>query len=49
MTLLVRINHGNSERLTSFDFQGISQLVPEPGTLMLLGVGLLALAGRRRT
>src|SRR5688572_5470269 len=35
MTLLVRINHGNSERLTSLDFSGIAQVlqVPEPATL----------------
>jgi hypothetical protein len=48
MTLLVRINHGNSEQLTSFAFQGVSQLVPEPGTILLLGVGLLGLVLARR-
>ena len=51
MTLLVRINHGNSERLTSLDFSGLARVlqVPEPGTLLLLAAGLFGVAlGRRR-
>lgn len=55
MTLHVRINHANLPNpnnipdLTSFDFRGVAIPVPEPGTILLLGVGLLGLAvGRRR-
>ena len=48
MTLHVRINHGNGERTSSFNFEGVAQLVPEPGTMLLLGAGLAVLALRRR-
>ena len=46
MTLAVRITHGDGVRSTSFDFSG--RLVPEPGTLLLIGAGLLALGLARR-
>lgn len=47
MTLAVRIVHGNAPgTITSFDFEG--QLVPEPGTIMLIGAGLLAIVLIRR-
>lgn len=51
MTLLVRINHGNGDNRTAFDFSGLAatpQLVPEPGTVLLLAIGLLAIALLRR-
>lgn len=51
MTLLVRINHGNAERLSSLDFRGFAspQLVPEPSTILLMGIALFGLAlGRRQ-
>ena len=46
MTLAVRITHADGVRSTSFDFSG--RLVPEPGTLLLIGAGLLALGLARR-
>jgi hypothetical protein len=46
MTLAVRITHPDGTRSTSFDFSG--QLIPEPGTLFLLGAGLLGVALVRR-
>jgi len=55
MTLLVRVTHGDGPRTTSFDFDGSGSplllqqaVVPEPGTLALLGAGLLGAAGLRR-
>ena len=53
LTLQVRINHNNLPNstipdLTSFDFRGIAVPVPEPGTILLLGVGLLGAALVRR-
>ena len=48
MTLLVRINHGNAERLTNLSFQGVAQLVPEPGTALLIACGLLGLGVARK-
>ncbi len=54
MTLHVRINHGNGEKTSSFNFEGVGQrerfarLVPEPGTALLLGLGLFGLAWIRR-
>lgn len=46
MTLAVRITHPDGVRATSFNFSG--RLVPEPGTLLLIGAGLLALGLARR-
>ena len=46
MTLRVVINHADGIRTTSFDFEAF--VVPEPGTLLLLGMGTLALAFYRR-
>jgi len=46
ITLFVRINHGNGNRVSSFDYQ--VQLIPEPGTLALLGAALLGLVWIRR-
>jgi len=48
MTLLVRINHGNAERLTNLAFQGVAQLVPEPGTALLIACGLLGMGLTRK-
>lgn len=50
MTLLVRINHGNGPNETNLSFAGFAgpQQVPEPATLLLIAVGLLAVALVRR-
>lgn len=50
MTLLVRINHGNGANRTDFDFGGFATVaaIPEPGTVLLIGVGLLAIVLMRR-
>jgi hypothetical protein len=50
--LSVSIHHNNDER-TSFNYSGVASTrgVPEPGALLLVGVGLIgvAIARRRRT
>ena len=48
MTLLVRINHGNGANRTDFSFASVVQQVPEPGTLLLIAIGLIAVALARR-
>jgi hypothetical protein len=46
MTLVVTIQHPDGVRNTSFDFA--ARVVPEPGTLLLLGLGIVGLALVRR-
>ena len=47
MTDVIRITHNTRGDITSFDAEN-SASVPEPGTLMLLGSGLLGIAGYSR-
>lgn len=48
MTLRVVIEHGDGPRTTSFNFNGMTGRIPEPNTLLLIGLGVLGLALIRR-
>jgi hypothetical protein len=48
LTVSLTITHENMGQITSVDIEGSKDPLPEPGTLFLLGSGLLALVGLRK-